>query len=155
MFSILRLSAPALLFGALFLFPSAARADVYRLEIKSRSDVLIGRAWGATGGYERMTGTVHFAVDPNNLSNRIIPNIDKAPPQCRGAGGVFFRFRHPGAHALTGSGLPAQTSRLIRPSRLRVLPCISYVARLPPVEEAWTLQVSARFEYLRRASASR
>ena len=40
-----------------------AFADVTRLEIARREVVLQGRAFGAAGPYEKLVGTVHFALD--------------------------------------------------------------------------------------------
>jgi hypothetical protein len=48
-----------------------ARAEVTRVEILSRSDV-------PGPGYERITGRVHFAVDPANPRNQFIADLDKA-----------------------------------------------------------------------------
>ena len=63
---------------------STIRAGVDRIEIKSRTDVLDGKSWGAVGPYERIVGTVFFAVDPKNPHNATIPNIDKAPRNAKG-----------------------------------------------------------------------
>jgi hypothetical protein len=54
-------------------------AEVVRVEIQSRGDVLAGRAFGLAGPYEKLVGKVYFAVDPANAANRIIADIDKAP----------------------------------------------------------------------------
>ena len=62
----------------------AARAEVTRVEIKSRADVLNGKAWGAVGPYERVVGTVHFTVDPKKPRNTNINNIGKAPRNAQG-----------------------------------------------------------------------
>ncbi len=72
---------PALALGmlALFLSPVIARAEVTRVEISSRQDVLNGKAFGTVGAYEKLKGTVYFAVDPNNTHNKIIVDLDKAP----------------------------------------------------------------------------
>ena len=61
-----------------------ARANVARIEVASRADVLNGKAWGNVGPYERMIGKVYFTVDPKNPHNKIIPNIDKAPHNAQG-----------------------------------------------------------------------
>src|SRR5882672_10427398 len=44
---------------ALFLSAGVARADVTRVDIKTRADV-------GLSGYEKIIGTIHFAVDPND-----------------------------------------------------------------------------------------
>jgi hypothetical protein len=76
-----RLFLPVVLLAALSL---SARAEVSRIEITSRDDVMGGKAWGMRGAYETLRGTVHFTVDPGNPHNRIIPNIDKAPRDSAG-----------------------------------------------------------------------
>ena len=68
----------------LALAPAAMRADVTRVEISSRQDVLNGKAFGAVGAYEKLTGKVYFAVDPNNPHDKIIADIDKAPRNSEG-----------------------------------------------------------------------
>lgn len=69
---------------ALLVVSAAARAEVVRVEITSRSDLLGGQNWGTRGPYEKLAGTVFFAVDPDNPYNRIIPNIAKAPRDAQG-----------------------------------------------------------------------
>jgi hypothetical protein len=60
------------------------RAEVTRVEITSRQDVLNGKAFGAVGAYEKLAGKVYFAVDPNNPHNKIIADVDKAPKNGQG-----------------------------------------------------------------------
>jgi hypothetical protein len=64
-------------------------AEVVRIDVKSRADVLAGQPFGSAGPYEKLSGTIHFAVDPRNDANRIIADIDKAPRNA--AGKVEFR----------------------------------------------------------------
>ncbi len=64
--------------------PSALRAEVTRVEITSKQDVLGGKSFGAAGAYEKLTGKVYFAVDPNNPHNKIIADLDKAPKNAQG-----------------------------------------------------------------------
>jgi hypothetical protein len=66
------------------LAPSMSRAEVTRVEISSRQDVLGGKAFGTIGAYEKLSGKVYFAVDPNNPHNKIIADIDKAPRNSQG-----------------------------------------------------------------------
>jgi hypothetical protein len=68
------LMAPVVAFG-----PARLRAEVTRVEISSRQDVLAGKSFGAVGPYEKLVGKVYFAVDPNNPHNKIIADLDKAP----------------------------------------------------------------------------
>jgi len=53
-----------------------ARAEVTKVDVASRSDM------GA--GYELVVGRLHFAVDPKNLRNAVIADIDKAPTNSGG-----------------------------------------------------------------------
>ena len=66
------------------LVAAPVRAEVVRIEVKSRADVLAGRPFGAAGPYEKVSGTIYFAVDPRNEANRIIADIDKAPKNAAG-----------------------------------------------------------------------
>ena len=68
----------------LVLLPGMIRAEVTRVEITSRVDVLGGKAFGSVGAYEKLYGTVYFAVDPNNEHNKIIADLDKAPKNSEG-----------------------------------------------------------------------
>ncbi|HCU11856.1 MAG TPA: hypothetical protein DGB72_07015, partial [Gemmatimonadetes bacterium] len=65
---------------ALLAAPAAAR--VVRVEILTRSD--IAGAFGNAGIYERITGRVYFAFDPNNPENRKIVDLDLAPRNSAG-----------------------------------------------------------------------
>jgi hypothetical protein len=62
---------------ALFVSAGAARAEVTRVEIKTRADV-------GLSGYEKIIGTIHFAVDPNDPRNRVVVDLDKAPVNASG-----------------------------------------------------------------------
>src|ERR1700730_15837079 len=64
--------------------PGMTRAEVVRCAISSRQDVLGGKSFGTVGAYEKLSGKVYFAVDPNNLHNKIIADIDKAPRNSQG-----------------------------------------------------------------------
>ena len=61
-----------------------AFADVTRLEIARREVVLQGRAFGAAGPYEKLVGTVHFALDPSAPRNQRIVDLGLAPRNARG-----------------------------------------------------------------------
>lgn len=56
-----------------------ARAEVTRIEVASQEVVLDGRAFGETGAYEKLTGTIYFSLDPENPANRAIVDLDLAP----------------------------------------------------------------------------
>ena len=73
----------------LVLVVSTASAEVVRIEVTSRSDVANGKTYGLAGAFERIAGTIYFAVDPNNPANRIITDIAYAPRNADGK--VEFR----------------------------------------------------------------
>jgi hypothetical protein len=56
---------------------SDARAEVTRVDIVRRADVGIS-------GYEKIVGTIHFAVDPADPHNRVVADLDKAPVNSAG-----------------------------------------------------------------------
>ena len=62
---------------ALLASASAARAEVTRVEVTRRMDL------GASG-YEKIVGTIHFAVDPNDPRNTMVVDLDKAPLNASG-----------------------------------------------------------------------
>jgi hypothetical protein len=72
----------AILLASLVAAPAAA--EVVRIEVRSRSDVVGGQPFGAVGPYEKISGTVFFAVDPALSANRIVTDLDKAPRNARG-----------------------------------------------------------------------
>ena len=69
---------------AVLLVAAPVSAEVVRIEVKSRTPVLAGQAFGTTGPYERLAGTIYFAIDPRNSANLIIADIDKAPRNSAG-----------------------------------------------------------------------
>jgi hypothetical protein len=73
------------LFAALALLPSLpAEARVVRLTIERREPVLAGTPFGLAGPYERLTGTVTFALDPSLRHNRAVVDLDLAPRDAHG-----------------------------------------------------------------------
>lgn len=74
----------AMLTALAALWTMTVQAEVVRVDIKSRADVLGGRSFGDAGPYETLAGTIHFAVDPANPHNRIVADIDKAPRNAQG-----------------------------------------------------------------------
>jgi len=62
---------------AALLVPSALRAEVTRVEIARRADL-------GLSGYEKIVGTIYFAVDPKDPRNRLIADLDKAPVNASG-----------------------------------------------------------------------
>ena len=71
-------AVPQLLVSIL-LIPSTASAEVVRIEVRSRADVAGGKFFGLAGPYEKLAGTIYFAVDPANSANGIIADIEFAP----------------------------------------------------------------------------
>src|SRR6202049_393297 len=71
-------------FVILLFFAAGADAHVTRVEIISRADIQDGRAFGLAGAYEKLVGRVYFTVNPDNLHNRQIVDIDKAPRNAQG-----------------------------------------------------------------------
>ena len=63
---------------------SPAAAEVVRIEVQSRSDLVNGKPFGTAGPYEKLIGRIYFEVDPSNDANKIITDIDKAPRNARG-----------------------------------------------------------------------
>ena len=68
---------PAAFAAMLMLCASVARAEVVRVDVAKRVDV-------GTSGYEKIVGTIHFAVDPKNPRNRLVVDLDKAPVNAAG-----------------------------------------------------------------------
>ncbi len=69
---------------AISLLGAQAEARVTRIEITTREIVADGMAFGDTGPYEKLRGTVHFEVDPNDPRNAVVFDLDKAPRNARG-----------------------------------------------------------------------
>ena len=66
------------------LAPVTLRAELIRIEVSSRQDVLNGKAFGSVGAYEKLKGKAYFAVEPSNSHNQIIVDLDKAPRNAQG-----------------------------------------------------------------------
>jgi hypothetical protein len=59
-------------------------ASTLRLTVTSRALLAAGRAFGATGPYERLSGTAHFAVAPSAPAYRRIVDLALAPTNASG-----------------------------------------------------------------------
>ena len=71
--------------GAAGVALKAARSDVVTgLDVHARSVVLGGQSFGSTGAYEKIAGTIHFAVDPDHPLHRGITDIGLAPRNAEG-----------------------------------------------------------------------
>ena len=66
-------------------------AEVTRIDVQSRVDLVGGQPFGAAGPYEKLSGRIYFAVDPALPANRIVADLDKAP---RNAAGRVQKVRH-------------------------------------------------------------
>jgi hypothetical protein len=66
------------------LLAAGVDAHVTRVEIISRTDIADGHAFGLAGAYEKIVGRVYFAVNPDNLHNKLIVDLDKAPRNAQG-----------------------------------------------------------------------
>src|SRR3989454_6237269 len=76
-----KLSAVLLVVG---LAAMPVSAEVVRIDVQSRADLVGGQPFGAAGPYEKLSGKVYFAVDPALLANRIVTDLDKAPRNAAG-----------------------------------------------------------------------
>src|SRR4029077_8887715 len=72
----------ALVIGCLAVVP--ASAEVVRIDVQSRSDLLGGQVFGAAGPYEKLSGKIFFAVAPTLSANRIVADLAKAPRNAAG-----------------------------------------------------------------------
>ena len=73
------LRVAAALGALLVLLPGPSAAELTRVDITRRVDVLAGKAFGAAGPYEKLHGKAYFAVDPANPRNQVIADLDLAP----------------------------------------------------------------------------
>ena len=67
------------------LAPICANAEVSKVTIASRTTVANGESFGNTGPYEKLTGTIEFALNPADKHNARIVDLAHAP---RGADGL-------------------------------------------------------------------
>ncbi len=63
---------------------SCAKAEVVRIDISKREDLLAGRSYGAADVYEWIEGRAHFSLDPDNQRNDIIVDLKLAPRNAQG-----------------------------------------------------------------------
>ena len=63
----------------LFVVRGSAAAEVTRVTIATRTPVAGGQGFGSTGPYEKLTGTIDFALDPADRHNRAIADLALAP----------------------------------------------------------------------------
>lgn len=75
-----------------FVLPYSLQAEVVRVEVESREAVLDGRAFGAVGPYEKLTGWIHFAFNPDDAANARIVDLHLAPRNADGRVEARARF---------------------------------------------------------------
>src|SRR5690606_12744991 len=61
------------------LVATSAFAEVTNVTITARKPVAGGQAFGNTGAYEKLTGRITFALDPNHARNKGIVDLALAP----------------------------------------------------------------------------
>ena len=61
-----------------FVWPSVTRAEVTKVTIANRAVVAGGQAFGQVGPYEKLTGTIEFALDPADKHNSRIVDLEHA-----------------------------------------------------------------------------
>jgi alpha/beta hydrolase family protein len=59
-------------------------AEVVRIEVASRADLVGGQPFGSAGPYEKIAGKIFFAVDPSLPANKLVTDISKAPRNAAG-----------------------------------------------------------------------
>lgn len=62
----------------------AAKSEVIRFDVLESGPAFEGRSFGSVGPYLKITGRATIAVDPADLRNAVIADIDKAPRDERG-----------------------------------------------------------------------
>jgi len=79
------------MFAAVLVFvvvPALAFAEVAKVTVANRVTVASGQAFGTTGPYEKLTGTIEFTLDPKEPHNARVTDLDRAPRDA--AGRVHF-----------------------------------------------------------------
>ncbi len=66
------------------LLPAVASAEVAKVTIANRVTVAGGQAFGTTGPYEKLTGTIEFALDPKEPHNARITDLGRAAQDASG-----------------------------------------------------------------------
>ncbi len=100
-------AAALVLLAGLLLLPPVLEARVVEVRITSRESVLGGRAFGEAGPYEKITGRIFFAFDPEAAENARIVDLHRAPVNSDGMVEAWADFmvlqpRNPGLRSGTG-----------------------------------------------------
>jgi hypothetical protein len=56
----------------ILLVTAPLHAEVVRVEVKSRTDILAGKSFGAVGSFEKLSGKIYFAINPKNSAKTIV-----------------------------------------------------------------------------------
>jgi len=72
------------LFYLIAFFPAVADARVVQIRADHREPILNGKSFGAVGAYEKLTGTIEFALNPSLGQNVGIVDLGLAPRNSRG-----------------------------------------------------------------------
>jgi len=100
---------------ALFLtLATPVTAEVVRVDVRERSDVLGGRSFGPAGRYEKLQGEIYFAFDPDNPYNARVVDLGLAPRNAEGrveARADFMVLQPKAARQGTGIGLVEVSNR--------------------------------------------
>jgi len=74
----------ALVFAAIIGLAAPLAAEVTRFEILQRDDFAGGQKFGDIGAYERISGRVHYEVDPDSPANQHVVDLTLAPRNGKG-----------------------------------------------------------------------
>jgi hypothetical protein len=72
----------ALFMSAVLVAP--ASGEVVKVTVTTRAPVANGQAFGKTGPYEKVMGSIEFAIDPANPRNAVIADLTRAPKDANG-----------------------------------------------------------------------
>jgi hypothetical protein len=66
------------LFTFMFVVPGSGFAEVTKVTITAKTTVADGRSFGSTGPYEKLTGTIEFALNPSDRHNTPVVDLEHA-----------------------------------------------------------------------------
>ena len=74
-----------MLIASIFICTSPSAAKVVKLEVlKVESPAFEGRTFGAVGTYDRILARATIAVTPDDINNKVIVDLDRAPRNAQG-----------------------------------------------------------------------
>src|SRR5258706_10151546 len=82
--TVMRVKIFAAVTTLIVLLPAVASAEVAKVTIANRVTVAGGQAFGTTGPYEKLTGTIEFALDPKEPHNARITDLGRAAQDASG-----------------------------------------------------------------------